>query len=135
MPDNASVDPFGVPVADDFHCGRCGTLLDGGTDEPVVARELRAEIERLRRIIADLIEGETEAERARLYALAAIVLDYLDGVREETGVDEWDESDPRCDVYNAATAVVERDRQDGDEHMDRELFRQLGYIEVERRAR
>lgn len=36
--------PFGVPTAvGDFHCGRCGTLLDGGTDEPVAARELRKE--------------------------------------------------------------------------------------------
>lgn len=26
--------------AGDFHCARCGTLLDGGTDEPVAARDL-----------------------------------------------------------------------------------------------
>jgi hypothetical protein len=40
--------PFGVPEAGDFHCSRCGTLLDGGTDEPVAARELRAERDALR---------------------------------------------------------------------------------------
>jgi hypothetical protein len=34
-------DPFGIPQAEDFHCGRCGHLLDGGTDEPVSTRELR----------------------------------------------------------------------------------------------
>lgn len=43
--------PFGVPDAGDFRCGRCGTLLDGGTDEPVAARELRAEVERLRALL------------------------------------------------------------------------------------
>jgi hypothetical protein len=25
----------------DFHCGRCGTLLDGDTDEPATARAYR----------------------------------------------------------------------------------------------
>jgi hypothetical protein len=38
----ASAGPFGVPTAGDFYCGRCGTLLDGGTDEPVTTRDLRA---------------------------------------------------------------------------------------------
>lgn len=29
----------------DFRCGRCGVLMDGGTDEPVAAREYRKAIE------------------------------------------------------------------------------------------
>lgn len=48
MSDAERYGPLGLPAAGDFHCGRCGTLLDGGTDEPVAARELRAEVVRLR---------------------------------------------------------------------------------------
>lgn len=31
--------PFGPTSFGDFRCGRCGNLLDGGTDQPVAARE------------------------------------------------------------------------------------------------
>jgi hypothetical protein len=54
--------PFGVPAAGDFHCGRCGTLLDGGTDEPVAARDLRAEVECLRSALQEITKW---AEAAR----------------------------------------------------------------------
>jgi hypothetical protein len=45
----------------------------------------------------------------RLKLLAAATLSVLDTERIETGVDEWDESDQRCYLYNAATAIIERD--------------------------
>lgn len=67
--DQGSHHPFGVPETGDFHCGRCGTLLDGGTDEPVAARELRAENERLHAMLTASEEHtqhhEAEAERFR----------------------------------------------------------------------
>lgn len=60
---------------------------------------------------------QSYSESERLYKLAVGTLEVLDAEREETGVDEWDESDPRCFLYNAATAVVERS-QYGDENLD-----------------
>ncbi len=50
----------------------------------------------------------TLAQR-RLKLLAAATLSVLNTERIETGVDEWDESDQRCYLYNAATAIIERD--------------------------
>lgn len=43
-----------TPQAGDFRCGRCGNILDGGTDEPTAARDMRAAVER----IADWIERD-----------------------------------------------------------------------------
>jgi hypothetical protein len=51
--------------------------------------------------------GQSDGERLILLAKAA--LNVLDIEREETGVDEWDESDPRCFLYNAASAITERE--------------------------
>lgn len=45
----------------------------------------------------------------RLKLLAAATLSVLDAERARTGVDEWDESDQRCFLYNAATAIIERE--------------------------
>lgn len=39
--------------------------------------------------------------------LAELAIEVLDNERVATDVDEWDESDPRCYLYNAATAVIE----------------------------
>jgi len=39
--------------------------------------------------------------------LADLAIEVLDAEREATGVDEWDESDTRCYLYNAAYAVIE----------------------------
>lgn len=58
----------------------------------------------------------TESER--LYRLAKGVLEILDAERQRTGVDEWDESDHRCFLYNAAYAVIERNVRGGDQHLD-----------------
>jgi hypothetical protein len=67
----------------------------GGSDSALLT--LRIEVERRER-----------AER-RLQALARAARAELDRQREETGVDEWDESDSRCYLYNAAEAILERD--------------------------
>lgn len=53
--------------------------------------------------------GDEERKPDRLVLLAKGALHILDNEREATGVDEWDESDPRCFLYNAATAILERD--------------------------
>jgi hypothetical protein len=45
----------------------------------------------------------------RLKLLSAATLSVLDTERLETGVDEWDEADQRCYLYNAASAIIERD--------------------------
>lgn len=49
-----------------------------------------------------------EADR-RLTLLAVATRAELDRQREESGVDEWDESDSRCYLYNAAEAILERE--------------------------
>lgn len=38
--------------------------------------------------------------------LARQALEALDADRERTGVDEWDESDHRCELYNLAAEVL-----------------------------
>lgn len=42
-----------------------------------------------------------------LHHIADLAIEVLDAEREATGVDEWDESDTRCYLYNAAYAVRE----------------------------
>lgn len=41
--------------------------------------------------------------------LSKLALEVLDAERERTGVDEWDEADIRCYLYDAATAWQEND--------------------------
>lgn len=41
--------------------------------------------------------------------LARLAVEVLDNERAATGVDEWDESDPRCYLYNAAYAWIDGD--------------------------
>lgn len=50
------------------------------------------------------------ADRARLIDLAEQALDVLERERVATGVDEWDEADPRCLLYCAAWEVLGEDR-------------------------
>jgi len=57
------------------------------------------------------------SESERLARLAVGVLEVLDEERRRTGVDEWDEADVRCFLYNAASAVIDR-TQYGDAHLD-----------------
>lgn len=55
-----------------------------------------------------VIIGEVDADTAlELTALATRATAVLDADRKRTGVDEWDESDRRCYLYNAAAAVLE----------------------------
>ena len=53
-----------------IHCGCCGSLLNGGTDEPVAARELRAE------------RDEAIAEVAAMRAQLADIAKTVEAVRE-----------------------------------------------------
>jgi hypothetical protein len=53
----------------------------------------------------------------RLVGLAKLAIEVLDAEREQTGVDEWDESDLRCYLYNAAYAVIEGRPEDADEEL------------------
>lgn len=47
--------------------------------------------------------------KARLQELAHLALLVLDTERDRTGIDGWDESDPRCVLYNEAWIVVHSD--------------------------
>jgi hypothetical protein len=42
-----------------------------------------------------------------MQVLAELAIEILDAERAATGVDDWDESDQRCYLYNAAYAVLE----------------------------
>lgn len=70
------------PPADlpDFRCGRCGTLLDGGTDEPVAARGLRQALNALQ----DAVEGYLLWEPGRA-GHAAAHRRLVEAVRESQG--------------------------------------------------
>lgn len=41
--------------------------------------------------------------------LAKLAVEVLEAERERTGVDEWDEADVRCYLYDAAYAWIEND--------------------------
>lgn len=71
--------------------------------------EARVEVRHAGALARDLVEVLNDAVRMEFHGagLARAVIAALDRDRERTGVDEWDESDERCYLYNAAYAVVE----------------------------
>jgi hypothetical protein len=71
--------------------------------------ELEEELRRTDETRADLVDVlltivSRECDRRPVISieLGRMVLGALDAERERTDVDEWDESDPRCALYNAA---------------------------------
>lgn len=55
-------------------------------------------------VIAGVRLGRMYNDKMR--ELAELAIEVLDNERKDTGVDEWDESDPRCFLYNAAAEVL-----------------------------
>ncbi len=97
------------------------------------AQQQRVLEEKVQRLTAELehAKDQVRAPCKRLDVLAAAVVDHLNLEMNHRDTEEFDEGDPRAWLYNLAHAVLERDSQDGERHLDELLLDARKDAEIE----